>query len=112
MCRYVGGLHAAQIETDGEILVSISGIPLVRQIFVGASGSTLTAQEKYAAIAMRVNETGEAEAEGWMEVTRANIETKIDNLKRKGKKIYKTFRTKTKTGAPVDEYFDLEVWCL
>ena len=78
------------------------------QVFVGASGSTLTAREKHEKIVTKVNDLGKKE--GWDVVDGAKIETKIDSLKRKGKKVYKTFRTKTRTGAPVGEDdFNLEV---
>ena len=38
-----------------------------------------------------------------------NIKRQLDSFKKKGKKIYKSFKIATMTGAPVSENFDLEV---
>ena len=76
-------------------------------VWVKASGSTLRAAEKYALIATRINDVGKKK--GWQAVTGPNVETKVDTLRRKGRSVYKSFRRRTRTGAPVPEDFDLDV---
>ena len=77
------------------------------EVFAGSSGKTLTSAEKYTSIAEKLNSQGVVL--GWPTVTASNVDNKIDGVRRKGKKVYKTFRLKTRTGAPVEEDFDLKV---
>lgn len=78
-----------------------------RQTFSSSSsGQGLTAQEKYAAIARRVNEEGQL---AWPEVSATNIENKIDTMRRKARKIYRLCRIRARRGPPAEEDFDLEV---
>ena len=77
------------------------------EVFAGSSGKTLTSAEKHASIAEKINSQGVVL--GWPTVTASNVDNKINAVRRKGKKVYKTFRLKTRTGAPVEEDFDLEV---
>ena len=87
------------------------------EVSVRASGTALTATEKFGAIAQKLNDRGRKE--GWPEVTARIVDRKMDTMKRKGKKVYKTFKKRPHTGAPVDEDLDLEVrksemvyeWC-
>ena len=72
-------------------------------VWVKVSGSTLRAAEKYALIATRINDVGKKK--GWQAVTGPNVDT----LRRKGRSVYKSFRRRTRTGAPVPEDFDLDV---
>eukprot|EP00117_Sycon_ciliatum_P049026 scpid105001/ scgid3636/ len=76
-------------------------------IFAGSAGKTLTANEKHTLIAERMNAKGKSL--GWATLNATNIDNKLDGLRRKGKKMYKTFRSKTRTGAPVEDDFDLKV---
>ena len=77
------------------------------EVFAGSSGKTLTSAEKHTSIAEKLNSQGVVL--GWPTVTASNVDNKIDAVRRKGKKVYKTFRLKTRTGAPVEEDFDLKV---
>jgi len=77
------------------------------EVYTGSSGKTLTTVEKHTLIARRMNEKGASL--GWPTLSPSNIDNKIDSIRRKGKKVYKTFRLKTRTGAPVEEDFDLKV---
>ena len=77
------------------------------EVFAGSSGKTLTSAEKHASIAEKISSQGVVL--GWPTVTASNVDNKIDALRRKGKNVYKTFRLKTRTGAPVEEDFDLKV---
>ena len=54
------------------------------EVFVEASGSTLTVAEKYSLIPQKLNEIG---IKGGM-----NIDRKIDTIKRKGEKNFKIYR--------------------
>lgn len=80
---------------------------LYKVVLVCSSGATLTSKEKYAAIVQKLNEKGKEC--GWPEITTNNKEIKFDALRRKGRKEYCTFRTQTRTGAPVEDDFDLKV---
>ena len=77
------------------------------EVFAGSSGRTLTTAEKHATVAERLNSQGVVL--GWPTVTASNVDNKIDAVRRKGKKVYKTFRLKTRTDAPVEDDFDLKV---
>ena len=65
-------------------------------MWVRASGSTLRSAEKYERRPKR---------ERWKVVTPGKVETKMDTLRRKGRKQYLSFRkaTRDRTGAPVEE---------
>ena len=76
-------------------------------VWVKASGSTLRAAEKYALIATQINDVGKKK--GWQAVTGPNVEMKVDILRCNGRSVYKSFRRRTRTGAPVPEDFDLDV---
>eukprot|EP00117_Sycon_ciliatum_P044712 scpid34722/ scgid32215/ len=77
------------------------------EVFAGSSGKTLTTVEKQTMIADKLNDMGKLV--GWPTVTASNVEHKIDSVRRTGKKMYRTFRLKTRTGAPVESDFDLKV---
>ena len=77
------------------------------EVFAGSSGRTLTTAEKHATIAERLN--SQSVVLGWPTVTASNVDNKIDAVRRKGKKVYKTFRLKTRTGASVEDDVDLKV---
>ena len=77
------------------------------EFFTGSSGRTLTTAEKHATSAERLNSQGVVL--GWPTVTASNVDNKIDAVHRKGKKVYKTFRLKTRTGAPVEDDVVLKV---
>ena len=77
------------------------------EVFSGSSGKTLTTTETHATIAERLISHGVVL--GWPIVTASNVDNKIDEVGRKGKKVYKKFRLKTRTSAPVEDDFDLKV---
>ena len=79
------------------------------EIWVHSSGSALQDKEKYELLARRVNEVGEEE--WWAPVSAAEVSNHIDYLRKKGQKMYESFRKSTTTGAPCHEDFDLEVSC-
>ena len=75
-------------------------------IWVKVSGSMLRGAEKYALIATWINV---GKKKGWQIVTGASVESNVDTLRRKGRSVYRGFRRRTRTGAPVAEDFDLDV---
>ena len=77
------------------------------EVFAGSSSRTLTPAEKHPTVAERLNSQGVVL--GWPTTTANNVDNKIDAVRRKGKKVYKTFRLKTRTGAPFEDDFDLKV---
>ena len=80
------------------------------EIFAGSSGKTLTTLEKQTAIATKLNEQGKSL--GWPTITPGNVDNKVDAVRRKGKKMYKTFRLKTRTDVAAEEDFNLKVTIL
>ena len=77
------------------------------EVFAWSSGKTLTTGEQHATIAERL--ISHDVVLGWPTVTASNVDNKIDAVRRKGKKVYKTFRLKTRTSAPVEDDFDLKI---
>ena len=81
-------------------------IELYVEVFLSASGTTVTADEKYARITDRLKEN--RKKLWWPVLCGQIVDNKIDSLKRKGKREFKAFRNVHHTGVPWEEHFDLE----
>ena len=76
-------------------------------ILSSKQGAMVSQAEKLDEARKKVNEY--AKEIGHDEVTNVQLRNKIDSLRKKGKDLYKTVRTKTTTGALVEDDYDLEV---
>ena len=69
--------------------MEIQLMAIYEEVWVCASGSTLWSAEKYALVAEKLNVV--RKRDGWKVVTPGNVETKVDTLRRKGRKQYLSF---------------------
>ncbi|XP_065179256.1 uncharacterized protein LOC135809762 [Sycon ciliatum] len=75
-------------------------------VLTGKDGQPEKSRVRYDKITEKMNTQGELS--GWQAVTPRSAENKLDTMRKKGKRYYKTFRRITRSGPLVEEDFDLK----